>query len=196
MEIRREEILAAAVKEITDRGVAATRVADVARALAVSPALVFYHFKTKDQLLVAAFEYAAERDLGRLAQALSRPGSAQARLAAVLRLYQPSATVSPSWALWVDGWAAALRSPDLRRASKRLDLRWKEAVAGLMAEGVAAGEFDCPDPHAAAWRITALMDGLSVQVTVHRGVISRRRAAELARAQAARELGLEPKALD
>jgi AcrR family transcriptional regulator len=195
VDVRREEILGAAVREITARGVAATRVADVARALAVSPALVFYHFKTKDQLLAAAFEYAAARDLNRLAETLARKGSARSRLAAVLRLYQPSGAASPSWALWVDGWAAALRSADLRRASKRLDLRWKDAVAGLIAEGVAAGEFDCPDPQAAAWRITALIDGLSVQVTVHRGVISRRQAADLARQQAARELGLDPATL-
>jgi AcrR family transcriptional regulator len=195
VEVRREEILGAAVREITGRGVAATRVADVARALSVSPALVFYHFKTKDQLLAAAFEYAARRDLDRLSAALARKGTARARLAAVLRLYQPSGATSPSWALWVDGWAAALRSADLRRASARLDLRWKEAVAGLIAEGVAAGEFACPDPQAAAWRITALIDGLSVQVTVHRGAISRRHAADLVREQAARELGLDPAGL-
>jgi AcrR family transcriptional regulator len=195
VEVRREEILSAAVREIADRGVAATRVADVAKALQVSPALVFYHFKTKDQLLAAAFEYAAQRDLERLGQVLARPGSALSRLAAVLRLYQPTGSASPSWTLWVDGWAAALRSADLRRASRRLDLRWKDAVAGLIAEGVAAGEFACPDPQAAAWRITALIDGLSVQVTVHRGVISRREAARLARQQAARELGLDPATL-
>jgi AcrR family transcriptional regulator len=194
VEVRREEILDAAVREITGRGVAATRVADVARALSVSPALVFYHFKTKDQLLAAAFEYAAQRDLDRLAHVLARKGSARVRLAAVLRLYQPSGA-SPSWALWVDGWAAALHSADLRRASRRLDLRWKDAIVGLIGEGVAAGEFDCPDPRAAAWRITALIDGLSVQLTVHRGAISRRHAADLTRQQAARELGLDAAAL-
>lgn len=194
--MRREEILAAAVGEITERGVGATRVADVARVLRVSPALVFYHFKTKDQLLAAAFEYAAQRDLDRLAAVLARPGPALARLKAVLRLYQPAGSGSTAWTLWVDGWAAALRSPDLRRASKRLDLRWKEGLAALIAEGVAAGEFDCADPQAAAWRITALMDGLSVQVTVHRGLVGRREAAGWAREQTARELGLKPDALD
>ncbi|HKT04551.1 MAG TPA: TetR/AcrR family transcriptional regulator [Rugosimonospora sp.] len=196
VEVRREEILAAAVGEITERGVGATRVADVARVLRVSPALVFYHFKTKDQLLAAAFEYAAQRDLDRLAAVLARPGPALARLKAVLRLYQPAGSGSTAWTLWVDGWAAALRSPDLRRASKRLDLRWKEGLAALIAEGVAAGEFDCADPQAAAWRITALMDGLSVQVTVHRGLVGRREAAGWAREQTARELGLKPDALD
>jgi len=193
--VRREEILAAAVREITERGVAATRVADVARALSVSPALVFYHFKTKDQLLAEAFEYAARRDLVRLDEVLARPEPARDRLRAVLKLYQPAATASPSWTLWVDAWAAALRSADLRRASQRLDQRWKDGLAGLIAEGVAAGEFRCPDPLGTALRLTALLDGLAVQLTSYPGAVSRARAQEWVDEALARELGLEREAL-
>ena len=78
------------------------------------------------------------------------------------------------WPLWIDAWAAALREPALRRVSRRLDVHWKNAVAAVIEEGVAEGELTCPDPHAAAWRITAMLDGLAVQVTVHKGVVSRR----------------------
>jgi AcrR family transcriptional regulator len=192
VEVRREEILRAAIGEIAARGVAATRVADVARALGVSTALVFYHFRTKDRLLAEAFGYAARQDLDRLAEVLAAGGSARARLKALLRLYRPSGSDSTAWALWIEGWVAALRSAELRRVSKRLDLRWKQALAELIAEGVAAGEFRCADPRAAAWRITALLDGLSVQVTVHRGVLTHRELAAWVREHAARELGLAP----
>jgi AcrR family transcriptional regulator len=194
VEVRREEILAAAVGEIAQRGVAATRAADVAQALGVSTALIFYHFETKDRLLAEAFAYAAQQDLDRLGKVLASGGTARTRLVAALRLYRPAGPAS-GWILWVDGWAAALRSAPLRRVSKRLDLQWKDALAGLIAEGVASGEFTCPDPHGAAWRITALLDGLSVQVTVHRGALTRRHVAAWAREQAARELGIDPASL-
>ncbi|HEY7483124.1 MAG TPA: TetR family transcriptional regulator C-terminal domain-containing protein [Streptosporangiaceae bacterium] len=192
VEVRREEILSAAVREIAARGVAATRTADVAESLGVSTALIFYHFKSKEALLAQAFAWAAQRDLDRLDKALATGGTALGRLKAALRLYQPAGSTSPGWTLWVDAWAAALRSPELRRVSKRLDLRWKDAIADLIAEGVANGEFRCADPHAAAWRITALIDGLSVQVTVHRGVLTRNQATQWAYEQAARELDLQP----
>jgi AcrR family transcriptional regulator len=192
VEVRREEILNATVRQIASRGVAATRTADVAQALGVSTALIFYHFKSKDALLAQAFAWAAQRDLERLTQALAAGGSALSRLKTALRLYQPAGSTAPGWTLWVDAWAAALRSPELRRVSKRLDLRWRDTIADLIAEGVANGEFRCPDPHGAAWRITALIDGLSVQVTVHKGVITRKQATEWAHEQAARELSLDP----
>jgi AcrR family transcriptional regulator len=165
-------------------------VADVATALGVSTALVFYHFRSKDRLVAEAFGYAARRDLDRLAQVAGSGGSARQRLVRALRLYHPSGSAAPGWRLWIDGWSAALREPELRRVCRRLDLRWRDTIAGLIAEGVTAGEFDCPDPEAAAWRITALIDGLSVQTTVHRGVLTRRQAEAWAYDQAARELGV------
>jgi hypothetical protein len=55
---------------------------------------------------------------------------------------------------------------------------------------VAAGEFTCSDPKAAAWRITALIDGLSVQMTVHEDVLTQEETESWAYDLAARELGL------
>lgn len=192
VEVRREEILAATVTEVQKAGLAQTRVSDIANALGVSPALVFYHFDTKDRLLAEAFAYAAERDLVRLAEAVHGSGTATERLRAVLRLYSPVGSAPSGWTLWVDAWAAALRSPQLRRVSKRLDLRWKEAVADIITAGVGTGEFRCDDPHAAAWRITAMIDGLAIQVTVHRGLLTRRQMAEWVTGLAAHELGIAP----
>jgi AcrR family transcriptional regulator len=188
---RREEILSATVEEIERRGFANTRVADVAGALGVSTALVFYHFDSRDQLLAEAFAYAAERDLGRVARTRSKGATAVEQLRAVLRLYAPSGA-APGWTLWIDAWSAALRSPEIKAVSRRLDTLWKEAVAQIIQEGVASGEFVCPDPHAAAWRITALLDGLAIQVTVHRGVLTRRQMTEWVAQQTAAELGIDP----
>jgi AcrR family transcriptional regulator len=187
---RREEILRATVAQIAERGVGAIRVADVAAALEVSTALVFYHFRSKDRLVAEAFAYAARRDLDRLAEVAGSGGTARRRLVRALRLYHPSGSAAPGWRLWIDGWSAALRTPELRRVCKRLDLRWRDTIAGIIADGVAAGEFTCPDPAGAAWRITALIDGLAVQTTVHRGVLTRKQAEAWAYEQAARELGL------
>ena len=70
--MRREEILAAAETEVTKHGFARTRVADVAAALGVSTALVFYHFGTKEKLFAEALEHAVKRDLDRLDDAVAK----------------------------------------------------------------------------------------------------------------------------
>jgi AcrR family transcriptional regulator len=191
---RREEILRAAVDELARRGIAETRVADVAATLDVSPALVFYHFDTKERLLAEAFAYAAREQLRALERALKRGTGAADTLLRIVRIYAPLAS-APTWRLWIDAWAASLRMPDMRRVSQRLDVHWKDAVATAIASGVQGGEFRCDDPDAAAWRITAMMDGLAIQNVVHRGLVTRRQMREWVLRQAALEVDIDPAVL-
>ncbi len=107
--------------------------------------------------------------------ALATGSDASDRLRRILRLYGPQGAAA-GWLLWIDAWAAALRVPELRHTSGRLDRRWRQAVAEVIADGVRGGEFRCDDPSGAAWRITALIDGLAVQTTVH-GAVTRRQVA-------------------
>jgi hypothetical protein len=112
----------------------------------------------------------------------------------ILKWYAPTGS-SKSWAMWIDCWAESLRVPELERVSRRLDLRWKDALTDVINAGVKDGDFVCDDPTGAAWRIIALIDGLAVQVTVHQRVIARRQMTQWVRVAAARELGLAPEAL-
>ncbi|ALO97564.1 TetR-family transcriptional regulator [Streptomyces hygroscopicus subsp. limoneus] len=191
---RREELLRAAIEQIEARGVAAVRIADVAAALGVSNALVLYHFSTKEKLVAAAFTYAAEDDLARLRKLLGRRATALRRLRAAVRWYAPTGQAK-GWRLWIEGWAVSLREPALREVTRELDAQWKAAIARVIAEGVAAGEFACADPAGTALRLTALLDGLAVQLTSYPGAVPRSRAQEWVDDALARELGLEREAL-
>ncbi len=186
---RRAEMLAATVEQIEARGVAAVRIADVAAALGVSNALVLYHFSSKEKLVAAAFEHAARRDLTRLRKLLGRRTSAVRRLRAAVRWYAPTGQAK-GWRLWIEGWSAALREPTLRAVTGELDRQWKAALAEVIAEGAARGEFRCADPMGAALRLTALLDGLAVQMTAYEGAVPRARARGWADEALARELGL------
>jgi len=187
---RREEMLRAAIGQIEARGVAAVRIADVASALGVSNALVLYHFSTKEKLVAAAFAYAAEDDLARLRALLDRRTSALRRLRAAVRWYAPTGQAK-GWRLWIEGWAVSLREPALRAVTRDLDQQWKAAITEVIAEGVAAGEFTCPDPASTALRLTALLDGLAVQLTSYPGAVPRARAQKWVNDALATELGLQ-----
>ena len=190
VEERRNEILETTCLVVIERGFAATRVIDVAQRLGVSTGLIHYHFDSKDHLLAEAFEYAANTDLARLDAELAKPGTAVEQLDRIFRLYTP-ADDDTGWLLWIDGWGEAIRSKALRRISQDLDLAWNDRLRDIIQAGVAAGEFSCPDPDGAAWRLSALLDGLGVQFTVHEGVLSRTQLLRYMRAAAALELGLE-----
>jgi AcrR family transcriptional regulator len=188
VEVRREEILSATVELLDRLGLAATRVADVAEALDVSPALVFYHFGTKDDLVVEAFAYAVERDMHRLEKAASGEDPLD-RLRRVLWLYGPTGRAT-GWRIWIDAWALAQRQPQLRKVLRRLDHQWQDILRGVVDDGVASGVFTCPEPGATVARLSALVDGLSVAVVVHRSV-TREQLRSWVASQLAVELGVD-----
>lgn len=189
VEVRREEILVATIAEIEKSGMSALRVSDIAGGLGVSSGLVFYHFDTKDALLVEALEYAVVRDADRLDKALAKEGEPLDRLRRVLTSYGPTGAAH-GWTLWIEAWSTALREPPIQASLRKLDERWRDALERVITDGVAAGAFTCRDPKGTVARIGALLDGLSVAALIYRSV-NRRQLQAWVRDTAADELGIE-----
>ena len=190
---RRNEILDVTCAVVIERGFAATRVQDVARRLGVSTGLIHYHFDNKDALLSAAFQHAAQRDLERLERELASESGPIAKLLRVITLYAPE-QAEPGWMMWIDAWGEALRNPILRGISQDLDIAWQHHLEAVIEDGVADGTFVCPDPHASAWRIAAVLDGLAVQVTVHDKAVTLDELRAWVLVAAATEVGIDPAA--
>ncbi len=193
VEVRREEILAATIAEIEKRGMSALRVSDIAAGLGVSSGLVFYHFDTKDALLVEALEYAVVRDAHRLDKALAKSGEPLERLRRVLTSYGPTGAAH-GWTLWIEAWSTALREPSVQASLRKLDQRWRDALEHVIIEGVDAGAFTCEDPKGTVARVGGLLDGLSVAVLVYKSV-NRKELQSWVRNLAADELGIARAAL-
>lgn len=193
VEERRVEILEATCTVVIERGFAGTRVADVANKLNVSTGLIHYHFESKEQLLAEAFAYAARQEMVSLEEDLASVPSVVAKLDRVLQNYIPD-NDEVDWLMWIDSWGEALRNPQMRTISQELDIQSTDLIERVIDEGVSAGEFTCADPHGTALCIAGLVDGLSVQLTIHDKVISREELLAHARRIAAAELGISPAA--
>ena len=189
VELRRDEILASTTETVDRIGLEATRVTDVAKALNVSTALIFYHFGTKDALVAEAFAYAVERDLARLDRATAAGTDPIDKVRRALRSYGPTGAAK-GWRIWIDAWALAQREPGIRRVLRRMELRWCEVLLSMIDEGVADGSFTCPDPNAAVARISALIDGLCVAALVYK-TITREQLRGWVAETVARELGID-----
>ncbi len=126
---------------------------------------------------------------------MAAAASPREALATFFRTYAP---VEADWAfqLWLDAWAEAARRPAVRSTSARLNLAWQGLLERTIVEGVAAGDFRCADPAAAAWRILSLLDGLALQVVAHRTTLGRPEVMTWATAFAEAELGLAGGTLD
>jgi AcrR family transcriptional regulator len=190
---RREQMLRAAIDVIAERGFPDTRISDVGKRVGASSALVIYYFGTKDRLLTDALRYSEDRFYAEVERRLDGTEGAEAKLEMLVRMscHNDSLDGMPgSWLIWPDVWAQAVRHPEISRHREELDQRWRDKVADIVREGIESGEFDAEvDVDEVSLLLTALLDGLVVQVSLDDPTVSADRATEVTMRLAARELG-------
>lgn len=193
-EVRREQMVRAALEIISERGFPETRIADVAERAGVSPGLVIYYFGTKDSLLTAAMRYAEDAfyDLGakRMAPIESASGRLE-EIVAMTCLPAASEELVDTWALWLDLWAQAVHHPEVARVREEFDQHWRETIREIVCQGQAAGEFRPVDAENFAIGFSALLDGLAIQIALGDPVVTAERSFELSMRVAAGQLGFE-----
>jgi AcrR family transcriptional regulator len=162
--LRRPAILTAAAQVISERGVQNTRISDVAERAGTSAPGVLYWFPTKDRLLAEALEFSDNRFYEGLTDELTALDSATAKLARLVELWP--ADGDGETVLWMELWARALRDPRLAGTRERLDRRWRTAIADIIREGQASGEFRDADADDMALVLGALMDGFAIQLAL------------------------------
>jgi hypothetical protein len=95
------------------------------------------------------------------------------------------------WTLWVELWSRALRNDEAARKREALERRWRNTIAEVVREGQRSGEFGPCDPERFATYLSALMDGLALQVLFDDPAVNGELANEMCLGAAARELGFD-----
>jgi AcrR family transcriptional regulator len=185
---RRSEIVRTASEIALVEGLESLTLRRVADALAVFPGLVNHYFRSVDDLVAAAFGYAAGQELDELFGMLDSAESPLTRTREVLRLLVSEDRDQISL-LWLDAWHAVRRRPALRTELNTQALAWQSRLADLIDEGVRSGAFRTKDAAVVAMRVLAMIDGLSVQAAM-RSTIDYDAVRELVFAITERELGL------
>ena len=155
---------------IAERGVAGTRLADVAERIGVSPPAVLYWFDSKEQLLAEALVADEDRFYNAVGVRLEQLPDPADRLALLI---SSAAGGAGEFALWLELWAWSLRDARLSEARERLDHRWRSEIEKVIRDGQVAGVFGALDAAEAALAIASLLDGLTVQVRLGESLTSR-----------------------
>ena len=194
----RERILDAACDVIAAHGIEDVRIARIATTAGVSPALVHYHFETREALLAEALEHSFEL-LGNLrtTHADAEGWTAAQRLGWMIDQSLPFAGLGDrEWRLWLELWSRAARRQELRAVAARLYERYDAWIAEAIDEGIASGEFSPLDAGAATQRLIAAIDGHGLRVLVGDPAMTPARARALIVGALAAELGSDERAFD
>ncbi len=194
---RQNQILEAAAHVIADRGLSDTRIADIAERAGTSAALIIYYFDSKERLLTEALAYAEDQFYLYTFHELTGIESARGRLERLIELSFPPGEgarggIAWDWTLWIELWSRAVRDQAAARNREALDRRWRATIADIIRSGIRSGEFNEEvDPDEFTLHLSAVLDGLAIQLLLKDREVTTARARRLCYELARRELGLE-----
>ena len=133
------KILEAAFKRLAREGYAALSVREIAKDAGVNHALINYHFRSKDQLVIEVLDAANRQLLQRQQKMYAQPGTFAEKWARARAFYQ-SDLASGFVRLQSELWAASLSNAALRDKFLPRVLAWRQVVLQAVRDALATLE--------------------------------------------------------
>ena len=163
---REQQIIQAAVQAIAEIGLADVRMVDIAERAGMSAGHMTYYFENKNAILTEAIRWSEEgfhRELEEHIQAFEDPW---ARLEQLMDMSSSKGPGDPGWILWFEVWSVAHSAPEVAAMHEELGEWWMTIATEVIAHGIAQGAFANVDPRQAAGLLAAVIDGLSIYLTL------------------------------
>jgi AcrR family transcriptional regulator len=160
---RRQAILAAAIGVFAQHGFDAATTDDIARAAGLSKGGLYWHFKSKDDILAAILMQLFDQELGVLQRFVVAGGAVAPRLRQLVT--QAAADMSQLGELLpviLEFYALAARHTDVRQFMQQYYRRYQQLLADLFQQGFARGEFQRGTAEAAAITLNAQLEVLAL----------------------------------
>jgi AcrR family transcriptional regulator len=135
----KSKILEAAYRRLAQEGYAALSMREIAKDAGVNHALINYHFRTKDQLVIAVLDEANRQLLARQQRMYGAPIGFAEKWKEARRFYAID-LASGFVRVQAELWAASMSNPSLREKFVPRILAWKELVLGGVREAFKALE--------------------------------------------------------
>ena len=155
------QILAAAMSVFAEKGFTKTSMNDIVRASGLSKGGVYWHFKSKGDLVTAIFDQFFVEQLALLDEVMAGGGTAVAKLNQLATLTSDSvAELAAQFPSPLEFYALAARDDSLKEHIQRHFQNYREKIELLVTQGITDGEFQDKNSTDAANAIMALFEGL------------------------------------
>lgn len=166
---RREQILRAALKVFARKGLAATKISDIASVAQLSHGLIYHYFKSKDEIFTVLATQALETSSKIMIDAANLPVSPWERLKAMTEAIVPNAYqgLGPYYFLIViQTYTSDAVPKQVKELAERQSMIYTECLVPLIREGQEKGEILEGDPLKLAVSFTSMIQGIGVIKTL------------------------------
>lgn len=164
-DVRKRKLIEATAQCLAELGHAGTSVRAVAARANVSPGLVTHHFKGIDELIVATYGHVADQVAAVLNQAIDdATGGPEVKLRAFIDAsFKPPVLDRDLLAVWLSFWSLVRRDPGVRKVHKQVYVDYRRRLEALIGSIAKDRRFKI-DAHLAALALTAMLDGLWLEL--------------------------------
>ena len=156
---RRAQVLEQVVEVLSERGYAATRFTDVAKASGVAVSTLQSYFGSREDMLVEALQNATSGEVTALVELAAEFEDPWQQLVALVD--RGLSTPVPTWRMLMEFWTAAAHDAELRAHAAVLAEQYRQPFMETVQRGVQAGSFSLRFEATAVVDVAvAAMDGL------------------------------------
>lgn len=180
-EVRRLQLIMAAIDSISKRGFSDTTLKHVTETANLSHGVVNYHFDSKEALYDAALGFLAQEHYENwLRYYEAAEPTAAHRLAAIIRAdFDKSVCTHKRLAVWFAFWGQAKYRPNYLRIHNKFDNERYDRILELCGELIASGGYHDLEAEKTALAIEATSDGAWLSLMLYPKVADRREFREV-----------------
>ncbi len=179
---RREQLIRATIRCVAQHGLADTTIATVAQQAGLSQGIINLHFRSKEGLLTETLRYLADeyRSACREAAAAAEVSPAAGLQAMVELDFRRNICARDKLAVWFAFWGERKFRPTYRRICAERDKSYDDMVRVMCARLCEPGDYPEVEPALVADGLSALTDGLWLDLLVRPESMSRDLARRIA----------------
>ena len=172
---RREQLIKATIRCVANHGLADTTIATVAQEAGLSQGIINLHFRSKEGLLTETLRYLADeyRNACREAAAAAEISPVAGLLAMVELDFRRHICARDKLAVWFAFWGERKFRPTYRRICAERDKSYDDMVRLMCARLCEQGDYPDAEPALVADGLSALTDGLWLDLLVRPESMSR-----------------------
>ena len=170
---RANEIIRATIRCLARSGFSQLTMKRLSEEAGISQGILHYYFKDKRAMLAAAAEHVMN-DLDRRAKSeFTKTADPKGRLRGMIKACLMVATVDREfWTVFMALWGETLHDPGLASLNKNTYRRARKSIGGIIERGIASGDFKPVNVLQTSAMILALIDGISLQLTFEKKLMS------------------------
>ena len=184
-EIKKQEILKAAMRIFAQNGVVKTKMADIATAAGIGKGTIYEYFRSKEDIFAEAYSHIFMDTERSIIEVLESPISPEEKLRRFMSVTMEEFLVKDGGefaGIMMSFWSEGIRNNN-ERIMEIIDLKkiyseFRLMISGILDEGIKKGSFRKVDTHLTASVIIGAMDGILLQYIMDKNVFSPGKAIE------------------